>query len=85
MLEENEELFERFAPVHQAFIANPETAKAQFNKIGSEVLYVVRRYENILCGSTERSSYSKFSSNLSEKFWGVIRVIFPKIDYIGIK
>lgn len=85
MLSENEDLFKSFQIVHEKFAQNQEEHKKEFNRIGQQVLVIIRKYENELVGSTERSQYSKFSSKLSDKFWQGIRTIFPKIDYIGIK
>ncbi|RJR14654.1 hypothetical protein C4579_04520 [Candidatus Microgenomates bacterium] len=85
MLTENETLFTRFTDVHDKFAANPNAYKKLFNETGEEVLTVIRKYEKMLVGSTERSQYSKFSTGLSEKFWQGVRQLFPKIDFVGIK
>ena len=85
MLVVHEQLFAKFKDIHDKFATDPDTHKQEFNRVGSEVLEVIRRYEKKLCGSTERSTYSKYSANLSEKLWQAVRMLFPKIDYIGIK
>lgn len=85
MLAENEELFKSFQVIHDKFAQNQDENKLEFNRIGQQVLDTIRKYEDELVGSTERSKYSKFSSKLSDKFWQGIRTLFPKIDYIGIK
>jgi hypothetical protein len=85
MMEKHEALFKEFRHVHDNFIKDPDTAKSEFNRIGSEVLVVIREYENRLCGHSERGMYGKFSSNLAEKFQNEVRKIFPKIDFVGIK
>ncbi len=85
MLQNHQDLFAKFKDIHDKFAVDPDTHKLEFNKIGAEVLDIVRRYEHKLCGSTERSSFSKFSANLSDKFWQGVRAVFPKIDFIGIK
>ncbi len=85
MLTQNEAMFAKFKDIHDKFAADPDTYKKEFNEMGSEIMDVIRRYERQLVGSTERSQYSKFSSNLSDKFWVGVRQLFPKIDYVGVK
>lgn len=85
MMAENKELFVTFQQVHDAYVLNPEINKAKFNEIGQEVTDIMREYERKLCAQMGKGMYSKFTQNLSEKFWGEIRKVFPKIDYVGIK
>lgn len=84
MVEENKELFDNFAAIHEAFVLNPEANKARFNDSGRDILDVIREYERILCGKTESGQYGKFSAQLSQKFWDEIREVYPKINFIGI-
>jgi len=83
MLEYNRDLFESFRSIHSRYELDPESLQLVFNEEGEKVLRVIRRYENTLCGKSESGKYGKFSSSLSEKFWGEIRFHFPKIDSIG--
>ena len=85
MMEQNKELFENFQSIYDAFVINPEVNKARFNELGSEVLDVIRHYEQVLCGKTENGGFGKFSSNLSQKFWDEVRKAYPKIDFVGIQ
>lgn len=85
MITTHEKLFAQFKDIHDQYAQNPEKVKKEFNELGEQVLEVIRKYENRLVGSTERSSYSKFSTKLSEKFWEGVRQLFPKIDFVGIK
>ena len=85
MLEGHKDLFARFKDIHDRFAQDQDKHKKEFNEVGTQVLDVIRKYENILCGKTENSQYGKFSNKLSEKFWTGIRAIFPKIDFVGIK
>lgn len=85
MLSQNKDLFMRFKDIHDRFALDPDHTKTEFNVLGEEVLTIIRKYESRLVGSTERSQYSKFSTNLSEKFWSGVRSLFPKIDFVGIK
>ena len=85
MLDYNTDLFSAFEKVHALYVENQEKYQKQFNELGQEVLEVIRKYENILCNTSEGGRYGKYSSNLSDKFWNVIRAKFPKIDFIGMQ
>lgn len=85
MLEQNKELFAKFKKAHDEYIKNPESMQDMFNSEGKAVVEVIRRWENKLCGKTERGTYSRYSANLSEKFWGEIKKVYPKIDFVGVK
>jgi hypothetical protein len=84
MIDENKELFKKFFALHERYVKNPQLTQQEFNTVGREVQDVIHDYERKLCGKTEGGMYSKFSQNLSEKFWEIIRKDFPKIDYIGV-
>lgn len=84
MMEFNKEILDEFKDIHDKYLLNPEKFKSEFNEKGQDVLNIIRKYENMLCGKTESGKYGKFSSNLSDKFWGLIRNKFPKIDFVGV-
>lgn len=84
MLEQYKDLFDKFQIIHDNFVSDPATHKDEFNNFGQDVLRIVRKYDNLLCGKSESGKYSKFSSNLSEKFWDEVRIRFPKIDSVGV-
>lgn len=84
MIDQNHDLFKRFHEIHELYASDPKANQESFNTIGRDIQDVVHDYERRLCGKTESGQYSKFSSNLSEKFWGLLRQDFPKIDFIGI-
>jgi hypothetical protein len=85
MITTHKELFGKFKELNDAYEKDPESVKAEFNKVGEAVLAVIRTYEDRLCGATERSQYNKFSANLSDKFWSGIRILYSKIDFIGVE
>ncbi len=85
MMEYNKEIFDNFAKIHDEYSKDPEKFQQEFNEEGEKVLAIIRNYENMLCGQSEGGKYGKFSSNLSDTFWGIIRKQFPKIDFIGLK
>jgi hypothetical protein len=84
MIDENKNAFKTFFDVHERYVANPERVQTEFNTTGRQIQDIIHDYERRLCGKTEGGMYSKFSQNLSEKFWEIIRKDFPKIDYIGV-
>lgn len=77
--------FDNFKVIHDKYLENPKANKKEFNEVGSDLLDIVRRYENILCGHSENGGYGKFSSKLADKFWEEVRKNFPKIDEVGIR
>lgn len=85
MLSENKELFDEFRAIHDAYVLNPSVNQAKYNSIGSTVMDVVRDYERKLCAKMGGGMYSKFSTNLSEKFMEEIQKTFPKIMFIGVE
>lgn len=83
MLEIHNDLFTSFKEIHDKFAQNPKEFKKQFNEEGQDVLRVIQKWENILCSKSESGKYGTFSSKLSDKFWGEIRILFPLIGKIG--
>lgn len=85
MVESHKELFDKFGKIHSKYNAQPKQFQDEFNEKGQEVLQIIRRYENMLCSQSEGGKYGKFSANLSDKFWAVIRGAYPKIDFVGVR
>ena len=85
MVEKNKELFDSFKLLHDKYALNEEIWQDEFNKEGEKILVIVRDWENKLCSQSEKSGYSKFTTNLSEKFRAEIKKSLPMIDHIGIK
>ena len=84
MLEYNQDVFNSFRKIHELYTSDPQRYQTEFNQEGEQVLRIIRRYENILCGKSESGRYGKFSSSLSDKFWQEIRTTFPQIDKVGL-
>lgn len=84
MIDENKDLFDRFFRIHDLYTLDSTSHQMEFNDIGRQIQDVIHTYERRLCGKTEGGMYSKFSTNLSEKFWGLVRQDFPKIDFVGV-
>lgn len=84
MLENNKEMFDEFKKIHDNYVQDPASWKKEFNQKGQDIVRIIRKYENMLCGKSESGKYGKFSSKLAEKFWESVRNLFPKIDFVGI-
>lgn len=84
-MEENQELFEEFATVHQKYEDNRTQWQDEYNKQGQMVVEVIREWESRLCQHSEKGEYAKFSSKLSEKFWEEVKAFFPLIDFVGVE
>lgn len=85
MINQHKAAFEDFKKVHDNFLVNPEKYRNEFNNKGRDIQDIIRRFENLLCGHSESSGYSKYSANLAEKFHQEIKKHFPKIDSIGLE
>ena len=84
MIDNHAPLFKEFHTIHELYVSDPKTHQVHYNDIGRKIQDVIHDYERRLCGKTESGKYSKFSGGLSEKFWGLIRADFPKIDFVGV-
>ncbi len=84
MISENKELFDKFKIVHDNYIADRSKWIVEFNQQGEVVVEIMRKYEKLLTIHSDNSKYSKFSTNLSSKFWDEVRKIYPKIDFVGV-
>ena len=85
MLEAHKDVFDSFRELHAMYADDPKTWQAEYNEKGKPVMILLQRYVNNLCAKSESTKYGKFSDQLADKFWGEIRIIFPKIDYIGMQ
>ena len=85
MVEQNKKLFDSFRVIHDNFVKDEKKWKNDFNTVGEEVVSLIREWENKLCSKTEGGCYTKFSTNLSEKFWVEVRRNFSHIDLVGVK
>ncbi len=85
MLKENKNLFAEFDKIYQCYNLDPQTHQQKFNKKGEQIKEIIQKYENRLCGRSEKGIYANFSASLAEKFWNLIRQKYPKIDFVGVK
>lgn len=78
MLDENADLFDKFESL------SPKKNRDEFNRIGEQVMEVIKKYEGILCGKTESANLGQFSGGLAGKFWELVRLRFADIDEVGM-
>lgn len=84
MIDQNKELFNRFFETHDKYQTDSAAWQQLFNEEGKKVLEVIRQWEKKLCQQSEKGQYGKYSANLADKFWGLVRKDFPKIDFVGV-
>lgn len=85
MIADNKGIFEQFTKIHDQYALDSDNNQDALNSIGKKIMEIVRHYEDILCGHSERSGYGNYSGNLAEKFQQEVRKHFPKIDCVGLK
>ncbi len=85
MIDRNKAVFEAFRVAHDAYDPKTHAGQKELDETGEDVLNLIRRFENILCGYSETSRYGKYSNKTAETFWGYIRKDFPHIDFIGMR
>jgi hypothetical protein len=84
MIEAHADIFAAFKDIHDKYAQDPKIWQEKFNEEGQQVQIIIQRWENNLCAKSEGGKFGKFSSNLSDKFWSEIRILFPKIDFVGM-
>lgn len=84
MVEAHPDLFAEFKTVHDNYVQDKATWKAEFNTQGEKVVEIIHEWEQRLCNKSEGGKYGKFSANLADKFWQEVRVEYPKIDFVGV-
>jgi hypothetical protein len=85
MISNHKKLFDEFKDLHDNYEKDPKKYQDEFNEKGQEILEIIRRTENMLCSESEGGSYGKYSGTLADKFWEPVRLMFPKIDFVGVK
>ena len=85
MITQNKKEFDEFQILHDKYALDPVNMQEEYNEGGRKIQDIIRKYEDILCGHSEKSGYGSYTGSLAEKFHDEIRKHFPKIDHIGIK
>jgi len=86
MVSENKTLFDEFRKIHDKYHTSddPDSLQKDFNRIGEQVMLLIREWEDRLCGRSEKGQFSAFTGKLAEKFQEEVRREFPAIDRVGI-
>jgi len=85
MVDENMELFGQFQDIHDKYVLDPASWQIKYNAIGEKIVEIIREWDRRLCSHSERGVYSKYSAQLADKFWTLVRKDFPKIDFVGVR
>ena len=85
MIDANTKLFNGFMDLHDKYSKNSKDYQSEYNAVGEKVVAIIREWERKLCRESERGQFGKFSANLADKFWSLVRADFPKIDFVGVK
>ena len=85
MLKANEQALSEFKLLHDKYEKEPKKYQDEYNKEGARFLQIIQKYENMLTSHTENSGYGKYATNLSEKFRSAVKMVYPKLDFIGVQ
>ena len=85
MIAQNQELFDNFKQIHDKFEFDKEKNRDEFNQVGLRITDIIRDWDRRLCSAMGRGKFSKYSEQLSDKFWGEVRKEFKLIDIVGVK
>lgn len=84
MITQNQQLFADFKVIHDQYAAQ-KLSQAEYNAQGLKVVDVVRDWDRRLCSAMGRGAFSKYSEQLSDKFWSEVRKEYPLIAKVGLK
>ena len=85
MIDQHKELFNSFMTIHDKYGTDQEKYQEEFNKIGEQILEIVKIWEEKLCAKSESGGYGNFSHNLASKFHELLKKDFSYIDFVGCK
>lgn len=85
MFDNNRELFLQFKLLCDDYAKDRQKYKEEFDRVGAEVVTIIKDTERRLCGYMERGKNATFSAKLADKFWEEVRAYFPPIDQVGVK
>ncbi len=84
MVTQNQKLFTDFKVVHDQYVAK-EIDQQKYNATGMRIVDIIRDWDRRLCSAMGRGAFSKYSEQLSEKFWSEVRKEYSHIDKVGLK
>lgn len=84
MVTQNQKLFADFKLVHDQYVSQ-EIDQKKYNETGMRIVDIIRDWDRRLCSAMGRGAFSKYSEQLSEKFWSEVRKDYSHIDKVGLK
>jgi len=84
MMTQNKDKFAEFKEIHEKFEVDKEKYRDEFNQVGQKIVDTIRDWDRRLCSAMGRGQFSKYSEQLSDKFWGEVRKEFKLIDLVGV-
>lgn len=84
MVTQNQKLFTDFKMVHDQYVAQ-QIDQQEYNKSGLRVVDIIRDWDRRLCSAMGKGAFSKYSEQLSDKFWSEVRKEYSHIDKVGLK
>jgi len=84
MVTQNQKLFADFKVSHDQYVAE-EIDQQEYNRVGLRIVDIIRDWDRRLCSAMGKGAFSKYSEQLSDKFWSEVRKEYPQIDKVGLK
>lgn len=84
MVTQNQKLFADFKVSHDQYVGG-EINQQEYNRVGLRIVDIIRDWDRRLCSAMGKGAFSKYSEQLSEKFWSEVRKDYSHIDKVGLK
>lgn len=85
MVASHQQLFSDFKKINEQFALAPTQHEVEFQRLGQQVVDIIREFDRRLCSAMGRGAFSQYSQRLSEKFWALVRKNYSQIDMVGVK
>ncbi|MEK7595033.1 MAG: hypothetical protein AAB443_00370 [Patescibacteria group bacterium] len=82
LVNDNKEIFDLLKNSFEKLSAdtNNEGCKVKFEELRRQVLRLVQKYENMLCGKTYKAGFGGFTNSLADKFRAEVYEHFPFLN-----
>lgn len=84
MVTQNQKLFADFKVSHDQYVIG-EIDQQEYNRVGLRIVDIIRDWDRRLCSAMGKGAFSKYSEQLSDKFWSEVRKDYSHIDKVGLK
>ncbi len=84
MVTQNQKLFADFKVSHDQYVTG-EIDQQEYNRVGLRIVDIIRDWDRRLCSAMGKGAFSKYSEQLSDKFWSEVRKDYSHIDKVGLK